>query len=84
MIRWEYKIVQNLGDRLGKPDEGYLNAFGEEGWELVSYHQTNLNQHLIFKRQLSEDREQRDLIYRGSDVRGNELTGDVDPNNDGC
>jgi hypothetical protein len=42
--RWEYKAIGNIA----KKSEDYLNALGEQGWELAGVH----NAVLYFKRPL--------------------------------
>jgi hypothetical protein len=49
-LKWEYKqIVRNLSEE-GVPDEGELNALGEEGWELTGVAQQSPLAFFYFKR----------------------------------
>lgn len=46
MIKWEYKSAF----RDSGTEESFLNEFGQQGWELVSFVQGNFGVSYIFKR----------------------------------
>lgn len=51
-MRWEYKVVWLVGDRIGNQQEIFLNRLGVDGWEAFHMERFNTELRVWLKRQV--------------------------------